>query len=126
MSPNKYITDRLIPSYEKMFGCKPTANVSSPLEHGDHPKMDKSELLDENGTQQYQSLIGSLQWILALGRFDIACALTSMSSFRVAPRRGHLDRLKHICGYLVKMQHFCIRFWTHEPDYSDVSDDIQD
>jgi hypothetical protein len=43
-----------------------------------------------------------------------------MSSFRVAPRAGHLERLKHICGYLAKMKHGYIRVRTEEPDYSSL------
>ena len=106
MFPTKYISERLMKSYEKMFGEKPKQTVLSPLEPGDHPELDTSELLDDNGIHHYQSLIGSLQWIWSLGRYDIGCAVMSLSSFRVAPRRGHLERLKRICGYLMKMQHF--------------------
>jgi len=84
MAPQKYI-DRLAASYEKMFGEKPSAKMYSPLEKGDHPELDDSELLDAEGIQQYQSLIGSLQWAISLGRFDIATAVMSMSSFRVLP-----------------------------------------
>ena len=84
MAPQKYI-DRLAASYEKMFGEKPSAKMYSPLEKGDHPELDNSELLDAEGIQQYQSLIGSLQWAISLGRFDIATAVMSMSSFRVLP-----------------------------------------
>ena len=80
MAPQKYI-DRLAASYEKMFGEKPSAKMYSPLEKGDHPELDDSELLDAEGVQQYQSLIGSLQWAISLGRFDIATAVMSMSSF---------------------------------------------
>ena len=98
----------------------------SPLEKGDHPELDDSELLDDMGIQQYQSLIGSLQWAISLGRFDIATAVMSMSSFRVAPRRGHLDRLKRICGYLSRMKHGSITFRTHLPDYSDLPGIEQD
>jgi len=119
MAPKKYI-ERLILSYERMFGKKPSTNVYSPLEKGDHPELDDSELLDQTGIQQYQSLIGSLQWAISLGRFDIATAVMSMSSFRAAPRRGHLQRLQRICGYLTKMKHATIRFRTHQPDYSDL------
>ena len=126
MLPTKYITERLISSYEKMFGEKPSMNALSPLEQGDHPELDDSELLDEQGTQLYQSLIGSLQWVISLGRWDIGCAVMTMSSFRVAPRRGHLERLKRICGYLLKMKHFGICFRTYEPDFSDVEETIQD
>ena len=119
MAPQKYI-DRLAASYEKMFGEKPSAKMYSPLEKGDHPELDDSELLDAEGIQQYQSLIGSLQWAISLGRFDIATAVMSMSSFRVLPRRGHLKRLQRICGYLVKMKHAMLRYRVHEPDYSDL------
>ena len=80
MAPRKYI-ERMIASYERMFGEKPHANVYSPLERGDHPELDNSELLDKTGIQQYQSLIGSLQWAISLGRFDIATAVMTMSSF---------------------------------------------
>ena len=80
MAPCKYI-ERVVASYEKMFGEKPSAKMFSPLEKGDHPELDKSELLDATGIQQYQSLIGSLQWAISFGRFDIATAVMSMSSF---------------------------------------------
>ena len=113
MKATKCISERLSKSYKKLFGEKPKQNVMSPLEPGDHPEMDTSELLDADGIHQYQSLIGSLQWIWSLGRYDMGCAVMSMSSHRVAPRRGHLERIKRICGYLLKMQHFGIRFRAH-------------
>jgi hypothetical protein len=44
----------------------------------------------------------------------------TMSAFRSAPRMGHLDRVKQICGYLSKMrQGSAILFRTEEPDFSD-------
>ena len=47
----------------------------------------------------------------------------TLSAFRAAPRRGHLDRAKHIYGYLAKMRHAAIRtICTDEPDYSDIPD----
>ena len=50
----------------------------------------------------------------------------SMSSFRVAPRQGHLERLQRICGYLSKFQQACIRVRTEEPDYSDLPNNEYD
>jgi hypothetical protein len=44
----------------------------------------------------------------------------TMSGFRVAPRNGHLERVKQIYGYLSKMRHSAIRFRTNEPDYSNL------
>jgi hypothetical protein len=41
--PTKYI-DKLVKNYEKTFGMKPNTSVTSPLEKGDHPELDTSEL----------------------------------------------------------------------------------
>ena len=50
----------------------------------------------------------------------------TLSSFRTAPRRGHLDRAKRIYGYLAKMKHAVIRIRTEEPDYSDLPSQYYD
>jgi len=126
MSPTQYITKWLVSSYQTMFGTKPSTTAHSPLDHGDNPELDDSKLLDDDGIQLYQSLIGALQWAISLGSFDIACSVMSMSSFRVAPRQGHLDRLKQICGYLLKMKDFKICFRVHEPDFSNLKSVDQD
>ena len=75
-------------------------------------------LLDSDGVKQYQSLIGSLQWAVQIGRFDIATAVMTMSSFRALPRKGHMDRVKRIFGYLARMKNAVIRVRTDEPDFS--------
>jgi hypothetical protein len=92
------------------------------LEQGDHPEQDTCELLDMKGVKLYQSLIGSLQWIVQLGRLDITTAVMSMSSYCAAPRKGHLDRLKRIIRYLHKMVGGVVRICTGKPDYSKIGD----
>ena len=119
VGPRKYI-ERMATQHERLFGSEPKRNVTSPLERNDHPELDDSELLDEDGMKKYQSLIGTLQWCITLGRFDIATAVMTLSGFRVAPRVGHLERAKRVCGYLYKMKHGFIRVRTEEPDYSDL------
>jgi hypothetical protein len=60
-APRKYI-DKLIASYERMFGLKPRTNkITSPVVKEDHPEIDDSAFLEEEDIQQYQSLIGQLQ-----------------------------------------------------------------
>ena len=63
-------------------------------------------------------MIGALQWVILLGRFDIAPAVMTMSRFRAAPREGHLKRLKHIYGYLNGKKEGAIRVRTEIPDMS--------
>jgi hypothetical protein len=75
---------------------KPNTSVTSPLEKGD-----TSELCSRDQIAQYQSMIGALQWIVMIGRFDIHSAVITMSRFRMAPRIGHLNRLRYIYGSLL-------------------------
>ena len=91
-----------------MFGEKPKELYSSPLDKGDHPELDTSDLLDADGIQKYQSMIGAMQWAISIGRFDIATAVMSLSSFHVTPRVGHLEHCKLIYMYLSKMRHAAI------------------
>ena len=119
VGPRKYI-ERLEAAHKNHFGTMPSQKYRSPLEKGDHPELDDSPLLDADGIAKYQSIIGALQWTITLGRFDVATAVMSMSSFRVAPREGHLERAKRICGYLSKFKNAFIRIRTEEPDYSDL------
>jgi hypothetical protein len=62
ISPAKYI-DQLVKNYEKSFGMKPNTSVMSPLEKGDHPELDTSELCTTEQIAQYQSMIGAHQWL---------------------------------------------------------------
>jgi hypothetical protein len=119
MQPRKFI-EKMVDGYERMFGEKPKTLYQSPLEKGDHPELDLSDLLEYEGIQHYQSLVGSMQWAVSLGRFDIATSIMTLSGFRAAPRQGHLDRAKRVVGYLSKMKHAVIRFRVSMPDMSDL------
>jgi hypothetical protein len=118
--PKKYIT-KMLDQYQNMFGCKPR-EYTSPLEKGDHPEVDDSEMLDNDGIKKYQTMIGCLQWAVSLGRFDIQTATMTMSRFRAAPRQGHLERLKRMYGYLKKFASAAIRVRVLEPDLNDLPD----
>lgn len=120
LKPRKYI-DRMVATYEQMFGEKPSMKgCSSPLEKNDHPELDDSDLCDAEEVKQYQSIVGSLQWAVSLGRIDITTAVMTLSRFRSIPRKGHLVRAKRVVAYLRKMSDACIRIRTHEPDFSAI------
>ena len=119
MAPRKYI-DKMVTTYERLFGSKPSLKVTSPLEKGDHPELDTSEFLDGTETQQYQSLIGAMQWAISIGCLDISAAVMSLSSVRAMLRPGHMERAKRNCSCLhkQKMKDAVIRILTNEPDCS--------
>jgi hypothetical protein len=75
--PKKYIA-RMMEKYKHMYVEPPKPYVSL-LEKGDHPELDSSSELNEDGIKQYQLLIGSLQWLITLGQFDIATAVMTMA-----------------------------------------------
>jgi hypothetical protein len=89
---------------------------TSPLEKNDHPKLDDTPELPPDDVNKYQSMIGALQWVTTLGRFDVLCAVMTMSRFRVLPREGHLERLKRIYGYLRKFDYAAIRVRVGESE----------
>ena len=122
--PRRYV-NKILESYERMFKEKPRKS-RPPLEGGDHPELDTSELCDEHQTKQFQTLIGQLQWLISLGRFDIAVHVMSFSRFRAQPRKGHLDRAKRIVGYLLFLPDGAIRFRIGEPDFSSLKDQEYD
>ena len=122
--PRRYV-NKILESHERIFKEKPRKS-RPPLEGGDHPGLDTSELCDENQTKQFQTLIGQLQWLISLGRFDIAVHVMSLSRFRAQPRKGHLDRAKRIVGYLLFLPDGAIRFRTGEPDFSSLKDQEYD
>ena len=71
---------------------------------------------------KYLTMMGQLQWLVTLGRFDIHAQVATMSRFRAVPRQGHMDRLKRIYSYAVRTKDYAIRFRTYQPDYSFLPD----
>jgi hypothetical protein len=99
MAPTKYI-ERMADNYARICRERPKLTIMSPLEKGDHPELDDTLLLDAEGIQNYQSLRGSAQWAISLGRLGIQTAIMTLSSFRSAPCVGHLERAKRMFNTL--------------------------
>ena len=122
--PKRYV-NKILESYERMFKEKPRKS-RPPLEGGDHPEPHTPELCDEHQTNQFQTLIGQLQWLISPGHFDIAVHVMSLSRFRAQPRKGNPDRAKRIVGYLLFLPDGTIRFRTEEPDLLSLKDQVYD
>ena len=117
-APKQYI-EKMMDNYKRLFGSLPK-KAKTPLEPGDHPELNTSPLLDKEKTRLYQSLIGALQWVIQIGRWDVSTAVMTLSRFRACPREGHLERVKRIHGYLHKWSHGYICINVEEPDYSSL------
>ena len=93
-----------------------------PLYKNDHPELDTSEILEGDMAAKYLTMVGQLQWLVTLGRFDIHAQVAAMSRFRAAPRQGFMDRIKRIYSYAIRTKDYAIRFRTDQPDYSFLPD----
>ena len=100
----------------------PPKGYKTPLDKNDHPELDTSEILEGDMAAKYLTMVGQLQWLVTLGRFDIHAQVATMSRFRAAPRQGHMDRLKRIYSYAIRTKDYAIRFRTEKPDYSFLPD----
>ncbi|MEM7375623.1 MAG: reverse transcriptase domain-containing protein, partial [Bacteroidota bacterium] len=76
-----------IPKILKTVGMDQLPKRKTPMDPEYHPELDDSSLCPKEEITKYQSLIGCANWILTLGRFDIAYTLNSLSRYSVAPRK---------------------------------------
>ena len=109
----KNVTDKI----KKLLDTK-LQNYGSPMDVGDHPEMDESDLLPPDQVSIYQMLIGCAQWAVTIGRFDVQYATNTMARFAQLPREGHLKRVLRIFGYLKHHTKHRIKFDLGEPNYS--------
>ena len=72
------------------FNEQPKTNVWSPMEKGDHPELGTLEELGLGDIKKFQSPLGALQWLVTIGRLDIATAVMTLLKFRITPRAGHM------------------------------------
>ena len=88
---------------------------TSPIKRDYRSEVDISSELDAQEAAYYQSLIGILRWIVELGRVDITTEVSMMASCMASPRKGHLDQVYHIFGYLKAHHNIEMVFDPSEP-----------
>ena len=118
----RYIKEALV-RIELMFGTITKSTV--PMASGDHPEMDESEPLDDEKHRKFQMLIGILNWIVTIGRLDVAFATMSLSRFSACPRMGHLDRALKVFGYLKKRPNRRICVDSRDPRFQGFESELE-
>ena len=146
--PKKYIS-KILDSFCQIFPGESLLQVKSPLDKNDHPELDNSELASDDLITKFMCMVGQLQWAVTLGRYDILAHVMTMSRFRLAPKVGHIERMKRIYGYLrylfnditidpgpiilkkrmkriygylSRTKHYALRFRPNEPNYMHLPD----
>jgi hypothetical protein len=138
ISAETYVNN-VVDKIEKLF-CETLNKIRCPMDPGEHPELDESDLLDNDGIKIYQMLMGSAQWAISLGRFDIQYATNTLARYAMNPRQGHLKMAKRIFAYLKhvpgayirldidKLNTGSIKFETNEwgDIYNGAKEDIAD
>ena len=96
-------------------------SAKTPMTSNYRPEIDVSKELAPTDAAYYQSLIGILRWIVELGRVDICCELSMLSSHLALPREGHLQQTLNVFSYL--RQHHNTEM-VFDPSYPEVDKDL--
>ena len=60
-----------LPRLTSMCGMSEFKKYNTPFHEEYHPELDTTDLLEPLEISQYKSLVGSGNWLITLGRFDI-------------------------------------------------------
>ena len=83
----------MVEHFECIFGTELHLQ-KTPMSNEYHPKTNDSPLLDARGGSIYHGLIGSANWAIMLGCFDVQYATQVLLHYSMAPREGHLSTMK--------------------------------
>ena len=77
-----------------MFPGESLKKQSSPLIMGGHPEIEDSVFVSEEEKAKSMFMIGTAQWLVTLGSFDITITISALSLLRVQHHKGHLKHTK--------------------------------
>ena len=122
ISSSQYIQEcvRNVEEKLKLEGKALKKGTCAPMAAGYHPECDVSPELNGEEANYYQSLIGELRWIVEMGRIDICCEVSMLSSYVALPREGHLQQVYHMMAYLKRFHNARL---VMDPTYPDIEDD---
>jgi hypothetical protein len=124
LSAKKYIHN-VLGKLEIMFDGGSFKKCLTPMMESYPPELDDLPLLNEVNHSKYRALIGSANWVITLGRLDVAYAIYtmarySMARYYMAPHEGHLIAMKRLFGFLRKHPDGQIEIDPNPIDYTEA------
>ncbi len=116
LSSKTYVKN-ILEKLETMIGHE-IKTFKTPMSDSYHPEIDSSPMLSQQDASKYRGIIGSCNWLVTLGCFDICYATNTMARFSMAPREHHFDATLRILGYLKRFPKGRIII---DPAYMDTS-----
>ena len=91
------------------FGMSNARGANTPLPGGYVPQESKEQCTPQD-RQTYQSIIGSILYIMSGTRPDITYAVTKLGQFSVNPSSDHMSKAKYILRYLNSTRNYSMVF----------------
>jgi hypothetical protein len=110
--------DRVVGEVEKRakgYGLSLPTRVVAPMRSNYSPELDLTAELNDEGISWYQGMIGTLRWLVEIGRVDISHSVSIMSSFMASPRIGHVHEVLHIFSRLKSRPDVVLNLDAREP-----------
>jgi hypothetical protein len=120
LSPAKYIKEAVknVEQYiQKRYGKQLPKKASAPFPRDYDPELDVSPELCGEDVSYYQSQIGTLRWMVEIGRIDIITEVSKLASQLALPREGHLNTIFYVYGYLKDHRDYVIAL---DPTYPQI------
>jgi hypothetical protein len=92
-------------------GMQNAKSAATPLPAGYMPEpASQDATIDPELRSRYQTVIGSLLYLMLGTRPDIAFAVTKLAQFAARPTEEHLTKALYICRYLVGTKNYCLTY----------------
>ena len=114
-SATTYIA-RVCEKIEKLMEWKLRGYMSP--EHSEfHPELDTSDTLEEEEVSKYRMMVGSLIWVIVLGRFALCHVTQNLARYSNLPRTGHMDAMRRVFGFIKNYAKLAIIYDARMPDF---------
>lgn len=87
-------------------------------------EMDDSVLCSDDEHRKFQMLMGMLNWVVTIGRLDVAHATMSLSRFAACPRKGNIERALRVFGYLKRSKNCRVVIDSRDPNFIGFENDF--
>eukprot|EP00957_Ditylum_brightwellii_P151823 11560859-Ditylum_brightwellii.AAC.1 len=91
---------------------------NNPMDPNYHAKTGESNFLVREDISKYRMMVGSLNWLITLGRYNMHYTTTTLVRHLMLLRQGHMHAMKRDFGYLQQNWYFSIDYDVEEPDFS--------
>ena len=99
ISSNTYIK-RVTERFELLEAGNTLPNAPIPMSSEYHAELDTSPFVSPLMATKYRGMIGSANWLVTLGRYDVAFATNCLARYSMSPREGHYKAMRAVLGYL--------------------------